>query len=371
VTARRTVLRTALAAPLARVPGRPAPVLEGGTLVTLPAHAATEVRAGVRHAMQEVVWARFDPAQVEREFRALTAAGKWVTLGTGIHYRPEWAAGEYVDQAGRIDRGLDLVSDPAAREWVAGYYGQLAKVIDFGQLYAVRLTSGAHAGGEMLYPDRWGFYWAYGRRAQTGCPLPGWRPGQRALPIDVAHWLDWYLTRLADTISFQRSVLDGLGFRGQYQIVTPGSGTRPSGVIRDIESRLTAATPTSVGAVWHWFYGLIDRHRACVYVSSVADGSGGNDLGQPSDAGRRLDDPALDAWSSVRWQARIAHEYGMPVSGENTGYGEADHDFYRTRMPEVAVAQARSCGLRVLYWAHDERLWDGTVDFQRFADLLR
>ena len=39
-------------------------------------------------------------------------------------------------------------------------------------------------------------------------------------------------------------------------------------------------------------------------------------------------------------------------------------------MMAAAVAQARSCGFTAFYWAHDVRLWDGTIPFSTYAAAI-
>jgi len=108
------------------------------------------------------------------------------------------------------------------------------------------------------------------------------------------------------------------------------------------------------------------------YVSSVADGSGGNDSCQPGDDRFSLTDPALDSWSATRWIARIAAANGVLVGGENPGFDmpsalDASYlDPSSSGMMAGAIQQATSCHFQVFYWAHDQDLWGGTVSFSRY-----
>ena len=113
------------------------------------------------------------------------------------------------------------------------------------------------------------------------------------------------------------------------------------------------------------------------YVLSVADGSGGDDSCTPSDRDVALDAPTVQDWSATRWTSRVADEYGFPKRGENPGYDGSSKldDHYRDAsadgMMAAAIRQSRDCGFQGLYWAHDEQLWDGTVDFAQFESMAR
>jgi hypothetical protein len=39
-------------------------------------------------------------------------------------------------------------------------------------------------------------------------------------------------------------------------------------------------------------------------------------------------------------------------------------------MMATALAQARSCGFTVFYWAHDIHLWDGTIPFTTYTTMI-
>ena len=64
------------------------------------------------------------------------------------------------------------------------------------------------------------------------------------------------------------------------------------------------------------------------------------------------------------------------MAGENPGWHQSGAldaryvDPSDTGMLAAAVRQARSCRLATFYWAHDAQLWDGTVPFARYAELV-
>jgi hypothetical protein len=131
-----------------------------------------------------------------------------------------------------------------------------------------------------------------------------------------------------------------------------------------------------LGAAWQIFYAALPRRPDIVaYVSSVSDGSGGDNGCQPDDDTVPLDAAAPTAWSATRWIATLARRSGFTVSGENPGWHQSSAldaryvDVSDNGMMATAVRQARSCGLATFYWAHDAQLWDGTVAFDRYAAL--
>jgi hypothetical protein len=94
-----------------------------------------------------------------------------------------------------------------------------------------------------------------------------------------------------------------------------------------VQELLTAAYPHTdfqgrsgvmgAGAAWQLLYSRLPRRPDLIaYVSSVADGSGNNDTCEPDDRSVPLTAEAVENWSATRWIARLAHEYGLPVSGE-------------------------------------------------------
>jgi hypothetical protein len=121
---------------------------------------------------------------------------------------------------------------------------------------------------------------------------------------------------------------------------------------------------------------LPDKTNVVAYISSVADNSGGNDGCQPSDASVPLTSPVMDSWSATRWISAIARQNGLLVGGENPGYDQPfslkpDYlDTSSSGMMADAISQAQSCGFQVFYWAHDVRLWDGTLPFSLYASSI-
>jgi hypothetical protein len=290
----------------------------------------------------------------------------------------------YTDQDGNVSTEADFVFSQAVRSAAASYLSLVAANLPMSSFWAIRLSSGGD--GEMLYPGS-GTYWAFNNAALTGSglasgmttnPDPTWKPGTAGLTsAQIASWVSWYVGGLDNVTEWQMNTLNKLGFTGYYETVTPGSGTRPDVLVTDEQTNLPNDGTTGVGAVWNLYYSkLSGKSRVIAYISSVADNSGDNDLCQSTDTSVSLTSDTMDSWSATRWIARIADQYGLLVGGENPGYGmPASLDSFYTNTSSTgemstALAQARSCGFSVFYWAHDVHLWDGTVPFADYSSAI-
>ena len=368
-----------------------------GTLQTEDAHAAQEFAGGARVAMMEIFWDRYEPrkgefnaayaAQQRGRLKRLKAIGFQVTLAPGTYNPPRWLAQEpnahFIDQNGARSQNLNYVFNARMRGFFERYLERIDADLGLENFWAIRLSAGGNA--EMLYPGG-GTYWAFDPNAQNGsdrpadlprCPYPGWKPGQAGLsPTQTRQWADWYIRCLALTADWQMKVMNRLGFTGWYQILTPGSGARPSSYDDAINNRLPDGI-VGVGAAWHKLYEFLpDKRRAVVYISSVADLSGNDDQTQPDDVDVAISDPKANSWSATRWQVRVAREYNMKVGGENPGYNAPPKlnphyvDVSPSGMLARSLAQARAGDFQCFYWAHSDRLWDGTKPFGDYARAI-
>jgi hypothetical protein len=383
------------------VPGRATKgwrILLYGTLGTNPDTAAAEADAGVRMAMLEVYWDRFEPRQnvvnqayatdVKTAQRAYQEAGLSVTLGLDMASPPSWVFGladsYYINKDGQQAAEPAFVFSNPVRKAAAYFMARVADAVPFSNFVAARITSCGN--GEMLYPDNGP--WAFSSPALTGRnlpagmtanPFPRWKPGHAGITeAQVDQWVNWYVGGLVNVTQWAMNTCDGLGFRGYFMPVTPGSGTRPSDLAASAANYLAGDDTTAVGAVWHRYYaGLPNKSRVIAYVSSVADGSGNDDCTLTTDVSVPLSSPDMDGWSAARWITRIAHEYRLAgIAGENPGYGaspELDERYVDTSadgMMATALRQAKASGFTAFYWAHDARLWDGTVPFGAYATMI-
>jgi hypothetical protein len=369
-----------------------------GTLDTQKSTVKAELRAGISVAMFELNWASFEPkegvfsasyrATMRSYLKTFRAAGMRVTLGLGLQDPPSWVFSlpdsTYVNQDGDVSSEADFVFSESVRQAAASYLTQVAADLPLSDFWAIRLTSGGDA--EMLYPPG-GTYWAFNKAALTGVglpptmtpnPFPNWLPGRLGLSAAlINYWVNWYVGGLDDVTNWQMHVLSGLGFSGYYQLVTPGSGTRPDVLSAEEQSDLPDGT-TGVGAVWNRYYAMLpDKTNVMAYISSVADGSGDDDSCQPADNSLPLTSIRMDSWSATRWISRIAAAEGLLVAGENAGYRlpvSLDSRYTNTSssgMMADAIRQAISCKFQVFYWAHDINLWNGTIPFPLYASYIK
>lgn len=377
--------------------GRSASILFG-TLGSMSSRAAQENAAGVRGATVELNWGAYEPtqgqfsssyvAEITAQVRAFRDAGQQLTLALGIHYTPQWVRSlpdaVAVDQYGARRPGVDMVFSQPVRDAVSAYLARIDRDLGVENFAYIRLTSGGNA--EMLY-NTTGSYAAFSAAAQNGSnlargmapnPSPGWKPGQRNVSsAQVRRWGDWYVSALGNVTRWQMGEFGRLGFQGVYQAITPGSGVRPYQYDKAVQEFLPDGL-VGIGGVWQAYYaGLAGAGRIMVYVSSVADGSAGDNTCYPSDLQARVIGTTPYTWSATRWQSRLAAEYGFSVGGENPGYGDgrAVEPFYsdttRDGMITIALRQAVRCGFGVFNFAHDMQLWDGPYSLSAYAGAIR
>ena len=210
--------------------------------------------------MFEFNWAAYEPAQgkftasymtaMKAELAAYQAAGMKVTLGLGLQDPPAWALaltnGTYIDQTGTAAAGAaDLVFSASVRSAAATYLAAINANMPLTQFWAIRLGDSAGL-GEMLYPGT-GTYYAFNNSALTGAGLPAgmtknpdptWKPGTPGLtPAQITTWITWYVGGLDNLTGWEMTTLGGLGFKGYYEALTPGSGTRPDQLVTDENSQ--------------------------------------------------------------------------------------------------------------------------------------
>src|SRR5664280_1483400 len=103
--------------------GTPAAAYSFGTLVSETAHAAQESKKGIRVAMVELSWRRYEPQpghwdsqyirSVHDEVEGQERAGRRVTLGLGLQSPPAWLYdvpnSRLIDQRGQQSAEINLI----------------------------------------------------------------------------------------------------------------------------------------------------------------------------------------------------------------------------------------------------------------------
>jgi hypothetical protein len=353
-------------------------------LLTDATRSPGEASAGVRVVHLELSWSNYEPndgafnatyvSQMRQRLATMRAAGLKVVLGAGLQYPPGWTFtypnSRYVNQYGATSRELNLTFNATLRSKAARYLARIDADFDLNSFWAVRVGAGGAI--ETLYPAHnadglhSNAYWAYDPAAQAASPFPGWKPGQTTYQgrsfttADVRTWYEWYVGALVDGVDWQLATYRGLGFSGFLQVLLPGQGTRPLDYNRGINSYLDGSADgnrtMSRGAAWdRVLAGIADKRNVVAYVSSLADGSGWNDVCQSTDGGVALTSSSIGNWSAARWISYLADRYGLAKNGENPG--RSDTNSYGTAMLSSAVAQMRACGFQGLMWAHDTELY--------------
>ena len=367
-----------------------------GTLLSDSRNAPQLYAAGVRVVHLELGWDAYEPsagvfdaayaAAAAQKLAAFRAAGLQVVLGVGLQYPPSWVYtypdSRYVDQAGHTAGAVNLTFNQALRQQAAAYIARVHRDLGLNNFVAVRIGSGGLV--EALYPseDAGGganSYWAFDANAQGGTgrpssiaanPYPGWQPGQtryQGQPFTVAQvqtWYDWYLGAMVDGINWQIAVYQQLGYTGDQQVLLPGLGSRPNDYATAIANYLSGAGDgnRTMGRAGVWnkvIAGLTNRQKIVIYVSSLADGSGGNDVCASTDTSVSEADPQVNNWSAARWISYNANRYGLAKNGENPG--RSDTNAYGISMLNAAVLQMQGCGMQGMMWAHESDLYDSTT----------
>ncbi len=345
-----------------------------GTLMTNPAQADADARAGLSMAMLQVAWSQAQPvqggglsasylAQVERVYRTFRAAGLQVTLDPGLQYPPNWvfhlggASTRFVDQYGDTWAGgsgenvPDAVFDPAVQTAEANYLGLLAKALGADSFAAVR--AGGLLDGELHLPpmdyaghdDDW---WAYGPGSLPERPAFSYRPGiSPANRVAAASFLAAYLRAVG---TYQDFIVESTArdFSASVEVLYPSFGVRPGDEQAATASGLDGVSPRAdelvMGAVPAVLVPRIPAERRSVGTRDVIvayttwlDGPGPGTTPQ--------------AESPIAYLASIAQPLDIPLAGENTA-GDADN---RAAL-QLCATRARDYHLLGFMWFDDAAL---------------
>ncbi len=375
-----------------------------GVLIANPKHLASDYAAGIRLALVEVNWSRYEPVRGSydmkyRDERAATAkacrdAGFRVAVTVGLHYTPKWIRNDPALQhqsqfPGSTSGMANLAFNQPLRDDAEKYIADVVAHMGPVDFYRVGLSEQ----GETFYPeaphDEW---WAFDAMAQGDNPgrpegippppLPHWVPGtpyrdKAVSTADAQRWYDWYFGALVNAHDWEIRAHRAAGYKGLIQLPMPGQGVRPDLYRRRIANGLALTSPSNpdsfhtmnTGANWFLFLDrLADKSNLIVDISSVYDSSGvprGNGCGPDDDKVDYLHDPQVNRWSSARWISLHAGRNGLPVIGENPG-----HDDFAAM--QNAVRLMKECRLIGLMWAFDDELYGGKhATLADYAKLIR
>lgn len=361
-------------------------------------------------------------ATTKATIQAWVDAGVSVTLGLGLHFLPLWVFTDhptlvrFTDENGAqtplgtnngSSGSIDIVWGAKGAELYKAYLADVKAYLGdtlWGQISVIRIAIATRT-GEVLYPQDGGYSWrgfstwaqngganlASYARSSSDTVLAG-GAGFAGVPTtnaQVQAHTKWYIDSLVRcAVEQQRYLTEDLGYTRRFEYVMPGSGSRPSSW-NSVQAMTTlpAGHTAAVGAVWHLVAaGAGYKTRTSIHCSSTAD-----QAGTPADNVAVAADravpvlstaPSTNSWSSARWMQRLAYEHGMQWSAENPGAGTTPSAHYKdttstgllAKVEAIVTAGIQTYGKGVVaggYWAHDNRLWDGTLDYNLFAAAMQ
>ncbi|MDQ3815263.1 MAG: beta-galactosidase [Armatimonadota bacterium] len=371
-----------------------------GALQNDPRRIEQNYQAGLRLAVLELAWSRYEPregvfnagyiAQQKQRLQTFRAGGMQMVLDFGVQYPPAWLLempdSRYVNQYG--DAFVDttpgknignMVFNRALRDRQAAYMRRV--FTDFGtDFFAVRLGGGWYS--ELNYPphrfkERQNCYWAFDALAQgqkpglpegvRPCPVPAWIPGMPSDPHpDDKHraarrFIDWYLDSLKNYHDWQIATARR-SYAGRLAMLYPSWGIRPGQLEAAIAVDLNGTTsPEKNGEIQRGFdfarfiAGIQDRGVVvyCTWLDA-----------NPRFSNENSPDPAR--WSPVHYLASLAqaHPLHLAVWGENTGQND-------DAAMRLCFTRMKAYDLIGVMWAFEHQLYDGKhASLDLFAKLI-
>jgi hypothetical protein len=312
-----------------------------GSLLTNPANARADARAGLTMAMLQVGWKQAQPvrgrglsrpyvAELRRAYATYRAAGLAVTLDPGLQYPPDWIfrldgrSTRFIDQYGNVWRGgpgedvPDAVHDPAVRRAERSYLSLLSRALEADSFAAVR--AGGLLDGELHLPpsdydghdDDW---WSFGAAALDESGGHVYRPGiSPDNPMSDAAFLRKYLAAVAN---YQDFIVEATAraFHAAIEVLYPSFGARPGDEQAAVRTGLDGQSPRTDEIVMGDVPALLvpripaERRRAGTDLRIVAYTTW-------------LDGPNVgttqQSESPIAYLASLATPRGIPLAGENT-----------------------------------------------------
>lgn len=374
----------------------PAPAgMSYGVLSANAAHRTTDYAAGVRSCMYALHWNLWQPSSATRdnsyaaarkaEIDAYRGQGWLFGLDFGMHYGPTWVrsatGGTPTDQNGAHPSGnpvTDIVWNQACRDKAAAYIADAVSYIGLTGISYIKL-SGTGSNGEAVMPkpvgsNGWWIGSAAPTAAATANPLPGWNPGTSGHTASAIYgwYANYYHHQLINTLLWEIDTIRAVGYSGPILVAVPGTGTNLwvyRHRIEDVSLAAASYDPFSTmnsGAVYQLTIpALAARSGVWIDCSSLADGSGSPKdnfpaaadlaIAYPPTAGSATEN-AMTNWSGARWQYYLATAVAspaLPMAAESTGGNT-------TAQMTLANNLALAINARVLLWAFDNELYDGT-----------
>lgn len=366
-----------------------------GALQNASSHLATNYDVGMRRAVLEVSWSSYYPTEgvkdtnyvntLKSDIQEYENLGYDVMLDFGLQYAPSWvfnyADSYFKNQYGDTFSGgsgeniVNAVFNNVMRQKQEAYVKQV--FADLGTNFA-DVKIGWLRYGELGYPNtnfnnHTNSYWAYDNVAQNGgvnlpsgitaCPVAGWLPGQTSTNhVNASNFYNWYRGALQNYQNWMISTVRKY-YSGQMCVLYPSWGTRPGQVDSAINVDLNGSTSPEInGEIQraHDFETLVrsikDKNVMvyCTWIDSNEEWS--------NDASSNPVD-----WSPIHWLSFLANtnSHVLPVGGENTGDAT-------TERLELTFRRMEAYNLKLLMWAFDFQLYDGThISVTEYGDYIK
>jgi hypothetical protein len=329
-------------------------------------------RRGVRIRSLELSWREYEPQddawdlvyleRVRQELGAMRKLGFEVVLDLGLQYPPAWvtAIQPFRDNLGNVkttQTGANTIFSPKVREEVAEYLQRLLSPAGIGtDFWGIRISSGAHPHGEILYPEGAAMngYWAWDPDARRQClaELRDFQPAPGHDDPRARAFYDWYCDSLAQTVYWMLAQVRATSYEGRLLLECPGVGIQPRRYERLVRDNCWSTTDdlkiNVIGARYDKILaGLPDKRNVIVVCSSLNDSTHAR-----PETGTYPD--VETTWSSAHYLAYLADLHGLGKMGENTGQPPND-----TEQMTRAFKKMREFGYSGLFWAWEYALYEG------------
>ncbi|SCL24162.1 Beta-galactosidase [Micromonospora rhizosphaerae] len=324
---------------------------------------------GIDVVLLEMSWAAAEPADGRFDERYLSAmrargdrlraAGFKVVLNFGLQHAPTWIlarpGARFTNQHGSQYVGHDVADlvfglglRPLAERYTARVFAELGT-----EFYAVRVGGGPN--GELSYPAparRQGRssndYWAFGRLAVPGNPVPRWRPCTPSRHDEARRFLDWYLASL---LAFQRWQIDSVRrwYPGTIAVLYPSWGISSRDIEAAVKDDLCGNTAAQRSG---------DLQRGYDHAAQIS---------ALPDSGVAVGATWVDNADAVHRLATLARSRRLPVIGENSGRDG----------PEAmrrAVTQARRWEMTAFLWVRAPEAYcscNGYASIDQYTAAIR
>lgn len=355
---------------------------------SFPANGGARMRdlfaKGVRMRSLELSWRKYEPQddawdegyldRIRPELAEMRKQGFLVVLDLGLQYAPQWAIDirPMRDHFGNVKTqrvGANTIFNAKAREEVAEYLHRIAEKLgtDF---HGVRISSGVHPHGEILYPDGAAMngYWAWDEDARAQCP-PSCRdfvPSPGSGDPRAAEFYAWYCDSLARTVYWMLDRVRENGYPGKLILECPGVGVQPKRFERVAENNAWSTTDDLMINITGVRYdriidGIPDKRNIVIMCSSLNDGTANR-----PETGTYPD--IETTWSSAKYLAHLADRNGLGKWGEGTG--QPPNDAEKMKQAFAKMREHRYTGL---FWAWEYSLYDGKgkATAEDFGRLIR